>query len=63
MICEQVEGLIGEGDAVIAWDAPTGAGFEFETFGKKSSGGSISMVSDWLHFAKRGRSDTAHFAS
>jgi CRISPR-associated protein Cas2 len=34
MICEQVKALIGDGDAVVAWDAPTDAGFTFETFGK-----------------------------
>ena len=33
MIIEQVAGLIGEGDAAIAWDAPTDAGFTFQTFG------------------------------
>jgi CRISPR-associated protein Cas2 len=34
MICGQVKTLIGDGDAVVAWDAPTDAGFHFETFGK-----------------------------
>jgi CRISPR-associated protein Cas2 len=34
MICKQVETLIGDGDAVVAWDAPTDAGFSFETFEK-----------------------------
>lgn len=34
MIRGQVEELIGEGDAVIAWAAPTDAGFDFETFGR-----------------------------
>jgi len=33
MIWEQVTGAIGEGDAVIAWQAPTDAGFHFETVG------------------------------
>jgi CRISPR-associated protein Cas2 len=33
MIIEQVKTLIGEGDAVVAWDAPNDAGFTFETFG------------------------------
>ncbi len=33
MIVEQVKSLIGEGDAVVAWDAPNDAGFVFETFG------------------------------
>ena len=33
MICDQVKSLIGEGDAVIAWDAANDAGFTFETFG------------------------------
>jgi CRISPR-associated protein Cas2 len=33
MIVEQVERLIGEGDAVVAWDAPNDAGFTFRTFG------------------------------
>lgn len=33
MIRDQVESLIGEGDAVIAWSSATDAGFEFETFG------------------------------
>jgi CRISPR-associated protein Cas2 len=33
MIVEQVKSLIGEGDAVVAWDAPNDAGFLFETFG------------------------------
>jgi CRISPR-associated protein Cas2 len=30
---EQVKSLIGEGDAVVAWDATNDAGFSFETFG------------------------------
>jgi CRISPR-associated protein Cas2 len=34
MIRAQVDSLIGEGDAVIAWTAPNDAGFDFETFGK-----------------------------
>lgn len=34
MIRGQVEELIGEGDAVIAWTASTDAGFDFETFGR-----------------------------
>jgi CRISPR-associated protein Cas2 len=34
MIRDQVRDLIGDGDAVIAWDAPTDAGLEFETFGR-----------------------------
>ena len=34
MIRGQVEELVGEGDAVIAWAAPTDAGFDFETFGR-----------------------------
>lgn len=34
MIREQVETLIEDGDAVIAWSAPTDAGFDFETFGE-----------------------------
>jgi CRISPR-associated protein Cas2 len=34
MLVEQVEALIEDGDAVIAWDAPNDAGFTFETFGK-----------------------------
>jgi CRISPR-associated protein Cas2 len=34
MIRVQVETLIEEGDAVIAWAAPNDAGFDFETFGK-----------------------------
>lgn len=33
MIRDQVETLIEDGDAVIAWSAPTDAGFDFETFG------------------------------
>ena len=33
MIVEQVASLIGEGDAVVAWDAPNDAGFTFRTFG------------------------------
>lgn len=33
MIIEQVATLIDDGDAVIAWAAPTDAGFAFETFG------------------------------
>lgn len=33
MIREQVTDLIGEGDAAIAWAAPTDAGFDFETVG------------------------------
>jgi CRISPR-associated protein Cas2 len=34
MIQEQVLALIDDGDAVVAWDAATDAGFKFETFGK-----------------------------
>jgi CRISPR-associated protein Cas2 len=34
MIGEQVRALIEDGDAVIAWDAATDAGFLFETFGR-----------------------------
>lgn len=34
MIREQVEAMIADGDAVIAWTSPNDAGFEFETSGK-----------------------------
>lgn len=34
MIWRQVEGTIGEGDAVIAWTAPTDQGFSFSTCGE-----------------------------
>ncbi|NKN38472.1 type I-E CRISPR-associated endoribonuclease Cas2 [Agrobacterium sp. a22-2] len=34
MIRDQIETLIEDGDAVIAWSAPTDAGFDFETFGQ-----------------------------
>lgn len=34
MIMEQVETMIDEGDAVIAWTAPNDAGFEFQTYGQ-----------------------------
>ena len=34
MIWEQVEAAIGEGDAVLAWAAPTDQGFAFATCGK-----------------------------
>lgn len=34
MIRDQIEMLIADGDAVIAWSAPTDAGFDFETFGR-----------------------------
>ena len=34
MIWQQVEAAIGEGDAVLAWDAPTDQGFSFATCGK-----------------------------
>ena len=34
MIWQQVECAIGEGDAVIAWTAPTDQGFSFATCGK-----------------------------
>ncbi len=33
MICAQVESLIGDGDALVAWDAPNDAGVIFETYG------------------------------
>jgi len=33
MIWEQVHELIEDGDAVIAWNAPNDAGFDFETTG------------------------------
>jgi CRISPR-associated protein Cas2 len=33
MIWGQVCGAIGEGNAVIAWSAPTESGFEFDTCG------------------------------
>ena len=34
MIGEQVQALIEDGDAVVAWDAATDAGFTFVTFGR-----------------------------
>src|ERR1700693_5946971 len=34
MIWEQVQGAIGEGNAVIAWAAPNDAGFAFDTCGR-----------------------------
>lgn len=34
MIWQQVEGAIGEGDAVMAWSAPTDQGYSFATCGK-----------------------------
>lgn len=34
MIWDQVVGMIDAGDAVMAWTAPTDAGFEFQTVGK-----------------------------
>lgn len=34
MIWQQVEGSIGDGDAVMAWTAPTDQGFSFATCGK-----------------------------
>lgn len=34
MIWKQVEGMIGDGDAIMAWSAPTDAGFEIETTGR-----------------------------
>ena len=34
MITDQVGDLIENGDAVIAWQAPNDAGFEFVTFGQ-----------------------------
>jgi CRISPR-associated protein Cas2 len=34
MIVDQVRNLIGDGDAVVAWDAPNDAGFTFDTFGR-----------------------------
>ena len=33
MIWEQVRALIGDGDAVMVWAAPTDSGFDFETVG------------------------------
>ena len=33
-IWKQVEDLIGEGDAVMAWDAPTDQGYDFATLGR-----------------------------
>ena len=33
-IWKQVEELIGDGDAVIAWDAPTDQGYDFTTVGR-----------------------------
>ena len=33
MIWDQVQGAIGEGNAVIAWAVPNDAGFSFETCG------------------------------
>jgi CRISPR-associated endoribonuclease Cas2 subtype I-E len=46
MIVEQVKSLIGEGDAVVAWDAPTDAGFTFETFGLNRR---VAVDFDGLH--------------
>lgn len=34
MVWTQVVDLIGDGDGVIAWAAPTDAGFDFETVGR-----------------------------
>ena len=34
MLWEQVRAAIGDGDAVIAWSAPTDTGFDFETVGR-----------------------------
>lgn len=34
-IWEEVQGAIGEGNAVIGWTAPTDAGFAFETCGEQ----------------------------
>lgn len=34
MIWEQLEALIGDGDAVIAWSTNTESGFEFQTLGR-----------------------------
>ncbi|MEO1331002.1 MAG: type I-E CRISPR-associated endoribonuclease Cas2e [Pseudomonadota bacterium] len=34
MIWDQVVDLIADGDGVIAWTAPTDAGFEFQTVGR-----------------------------
>lgn len=34
MVWEQVRGAIGDGNAVIAWAAPTDAGFSFDTCGR-----------------------------
>jgi CRISPR-associated protein Cas2 len=34
MIWTQVEGAIGEGDAVMAWSAPTDQGYSFATAGR-----------------------------
>ena len=33
-IWKQVEELIGDGDAVMAWDAPTDQGYDFATVGR-----------------------------
>lgn len=33
MIWEQVRSMIGDGDAVIVWAAPTDSGFDFDTVG------------------------------
>ncbi len=34
MIASQVAAMIEDGDAVIAWTAPTDAGFDFQTYGR-----------------------------
>ena len=34
MIWQQLEALIGDGDAVIAWNTNTDSGFEFQTLGE-----------------------------
>ena len=34
MIWDQVTAMISEGDAIMAWSAPTDAGFELETAGR-----------------------------
>ena len=33
MIWRQVQGLIGNGDAIMAWSAPNEAGYDFDTCG------------------------------
>ena len=60
MIWDQVRAMIGDGDAVIVWAAPTDAGFDFDTVGRNRR---RPVVLDGLHLVEFDPPDVARSSS